>query len=259
MKIDALLETLRDLDGSQNLDVDCKKFGPQVLEKQINCTQIRTPPSKIISQGEERGELVESDTTCPDVRPRVTLSRTGNGNRKRREWRSICRNRLSRHIGESLGIQVKPSEVRLKAGDEYAPYAWQIDDPSIKPLFDKQISKHSVGAYIALYQYVGRSFRAIHPQDLMKAVEPSNNSTCQDSCPGQSVVEHQCRALEPAAAQQLQDLETDSTKLLERLEQAKTRALSRTWADTDFQTEMLLSIIRDAQTIIRTHQRLLAV
>ncbi|CAP80015.1 hypothetical protein PCH_Pc12g03880 [Penicillium rubens Wisconsin 54-1255] len=52
---------------------------------------------------------------------------------------------------ERLEIKVDPSEVRLKTEDECL-YTWQIDDPSLKPLFQKHMSKHSVGAYMQLHR-----------------------------------------------------------------------------------------------------------
>lgn len=42
---------------------------------------------------------------------------------------------------------MKPFEVRLKTADDEVPYAWQVDDPSLEPLFQKHLSKHLVGAY----------------------------------------------------------------------------------------------------------------
>lgn len=61
-----------------------------------------------------------------------------------------------------LGIQVKPSEVRLRPSEDDLKYAWKVDDPSLEPLFEKHLSKHSVGAYMQLYREVGQSFHAVH-------------------------------------------------------------------------------------------------
>lgn len=107
------------------------------------------------------------------------------GNEKRASWRSTCRKRLSLHIcrskhalktfiltialGETLGIKVKPSEVRLKTED-YLLYEWQIDDPALEPLFQKHLSKHSVGAYMLLHREVGQKFRAVHPEKVTQIV-----------------------------------------------------------------------------------------
>lgn len=73
----------------------------------------------------------------------------------------ICRALIER-IDETIGIQVKPSEVRLRSSNEDSKYGWQIDDPSLEPLFEKHLSKHSVGAYMQLCREVGQSFYAIH-------------------------------------------------------------------------------------------------
>jgi hypothetical protein len=109
------------------------------------------------------------------------------GNKKRASWRATCRNRLSQHIcylpftqfcavqsltsriGETLGIEVQPSDVRLKP-EEDMPYRWQIDDPALEPLFQKHLSKHSVGAYMLLHKRVGQTFQAVRP-DKDKVVD----------------------------------------------------------------------------------------
>lgn len=60
-----------------------------------------------------------------------------------------------------------PSQVRLRTEDD-SNYAWHVKGPQIKKLFDKQLSGHSVGAYISLIEEVGRSFWAVHPQMAKK-------------------------------------------------------------------------------------------
>ncbi|CAG8178690.1 unnamed protein product [Penicillium nalgiovense] len=82
------------------------------------------------------------------------------GNKKRASWRLTCRTRLAQHIFERLELEVDPSEVRLKTEDECL-YAWEIDDPSLEPLFQKHLSKHSVRAYMLLHREVGQKFRAV--------------------------------------------------------------------------------------------------
>lgn len=68
-------------------------------------------------------------------------------------------------VGETLGIKVQPSAVRLKP-EEDMHYRWQIDDPSLEHLFQKHLSKHSVGAYILLHNGAGKSFRAVLPEKV---------------------------------------------------------------------------------------------
>ncbi|KAJ5235424.1 uncharacterized protein N7469_004592 [Penicillium citrinum] len=93
------------------------------------------------------------------------------GNQKRASWRSSCRNRLSQHIWETLGVKVQPSDVRLKP-EEDMHYRWQIEDPSLEPLFQKHLSKHSVGAYMLLQRGVGQKFFAVRPEkDLNKEAD----------------------------------------------------------------------------------------
>lgn len=78
---------------------------------------------------------------------------------------------LIKSIEETLAINVKPSKVRLKTIGTDVPYTWQIDDPSMEPLFEKHLSKHSVGAYMRLYREVGRSFRAVPLDDNGQVLE----------------------------------------------------------------------------------------
>ncbi|CDM36273.1 unnamed protein product [Penicillium roqueforti FM164] len=59
-----------------------------------------------------------------------------------------------------LDLKVDPSEVRLKTEDECL-YIWQIDDLSLEPLFQKYMSKYSVGAYIQLHCEVGQTFYTV--------------------------------------------------------------------------------------------------
>jgi hypothetical protein len=131
------------------------------------------------------------------------------------------------------------------------PYVWHISDPLIKPLFEKSMSKHSVGAYIELHANVGRSFWAVHSSDTRRGSDgtdispPNQNPGAQDG----SVV--------PAIQKKLQDLRADTARLLERLEHAKARTQNQTWADPESQTEIIKSIVQDAQMMIKMHQRLL--
>jgi hypothetical protein len=63
---------------------------------------------------------------------------------------------------------VKPSEVRLKFGEDQAQYAWKFNDKSLVPLFDKHLSKHSVGAYMQLHREAGKGFCAVDPKEIAK-------------------------------------------------------------------------------------------
>ena len=69
---------------------------------------------------------------------------------------------MSNSTDEVLEIQIEPSEVRLRSSEEDLRYTWKVDNPSLEPLFDKHLSKHSVGAYMQLYREVGQSFHAVH-------------------------------------------------------------------------------------------------
>ncbi|KAB8069862.1 hypothetical protein BDV29DRAFT_161035 [Aspergillus leporis] len=93
---------------------------------------------------------------------------------KRSEWRSKCRQRLSDHIADTLGIYIKPTNVRLKFEDEEdVPYEWHIEEPEMEPIFEKQLSRHSVGVYMQLYVGVGSSFWASVPGSKEVSSKPS--------------------------------------------------------------------------------------
>ena len=68
-----------------------------------------------------------------------------------------------------LGISVEPAEVRLitKADD---PYTWRIL-PEKQYLFEKHLSKHSIGAYRELCREVGVSFEAVLAPESSNAAE----------------------------------------------------------------------------------------
>ncbi|KAI1382514.1 uncharacterized protein F4822DRAFT_435499 [Hypoxylon trugodes] len=84
-------------------------------------------------------------------------------NQERGLAREKCREKLSQHIAEKLGIVIKPAEVRLRprTGD---PYAWSILPQKRKTLaeiFAKNLSEHSISAYRTICEEVGRSFEAV--------------------------------------------------------------------------------------------------
>ncbi|KAL3459617.1 hypothetical protein BJX64DRAFT_291123 [Aspergillus heterothallicus] len=89
-------------------------------------------------------------------------------NKRRLMWRLRCRDCLSAHIKESLELDVRPDKIRLQPDDE-TPYAWQVDDPDLKPFFEKSLSKHSLGVYMELCSAVGKSFRAVHRGQAVNA------------------------------------------------------------------------------------------
>ncbi|KAL4893403.1 hypothetical protein BDV59DRAFT_178144 [Aspergillus ambiguus] len=242
--------------STENQELDIRALDP---EKRPALTQTSSHQSLLQVKENQVPSIEPSGRICPqDKQPRSIYSLTGI--RKRREWRLVCRKSLSKHIRERLGIQVAPSAVRLVNGGEDMPYAWHISDPSIKPLFEKPMSKHSVGAYIELHAKVGRSFWAIHPRDTRRGSEGSTDShphlekSFQN--PGLGT---QDRSVEPTAHTQLRDLQADTARLLDRLEQAKARTHNQTWADTESQVEMIRSIVQDAETMIKMHQRLLPI
>ncbi|RDL31538.1 Uncharacterized protein BP5553_09747 [Venustampulla echinocandica] len=88
----------------------------------------------------------------------MSCPRTSNQERARR--RTECRKKLSEHIHSRLGIAVLPANVKLMTKSE-DPYQWNIFSTDKTALFDKQLSKHSTGAYIDLCNGVGVHFEAV--------------------------------------------------------------------------------------------------
>ena len=73
-----------------------------------------------------------------------------------------------------LGIKVKPADVRLiTTADDV--YAWRFL-PGKQHLFDKHLSKHSVGAYRELCREVGISFEAVPLSTLNSNANSEENS-----------------------------------------------------------------------------------
>jgi DNA repair exonuclease SbcCD ATPase subunit len=59
----------------------------------------------------------------------------------------------------NLGISINPAQVRLLTSIDDS-YAWKAL-PGKEHLFKKQLSKHSIGAYMELWREVGVSFEAV--------------------------------------------------------------------------------------------------
>ncbi|PVH67769.1 hypothetical protein DL98DRAFT_600143 [Cadophora sp. DSE1049] len=93
----------------------------------------------------------------------MALPRPSNIDRARR--RTECREKLSEHIKSKLGISIDPSEVCLITRVE-DPYSWQ-SLPARTHLFEKNLSKHSIGAYMELCREVGVSFEAVAKENIL--------------------------------------------------------------------------------------------
>ncbi|KAG9230080.1 hypothetical protein BJ875DRAFT_385931 [Amylocarpus encephaloides] len=87
----------------------------------------------------------------------MTSQRLSNLNRS--EWNKKCRERLSEHLNDRLGITIDPSQVRLKTSPDDV-YVWERLSEK-EHLFSKNISDHLIGALKELYQEVGLSIEAV--------------------------------------------------------------------------------------------------
>ncbi|KFY49229.1 hypothetical protein V495_00652 [Pseudogymnoascus sp. VKM F-4514 (FW-929)] len=81
-------------------------------------------------------------------------------NQERAKWRAECREKLASHIHSQLGLDILPIDVKLITKPEDL-YKWSISTAGKATLFNKQLSKHSTGAYIDLCNGVGVHFKAV--------------------------------------------------------------------------------------------------
>ncbi|KAM4061275.1 hypothetical protein HRG_013743 [Hirsutella rhossiliensis] len=90
------------------------------------------------------------------------MSSVRHSNAERRRERDQCRERLSAHILDRLGIRTEPSEVRLIPREKDF-YSWSIlpDKPYLSRIFLKNLSDHSISTYRLLSREVGHTFEAI--------------------------------------------------------------------------------------------------
>ncbi|KAJ5972501.1 uncharacterized protein N7479_002419 [Penicillium vulpinum] len=85
-------------------------------------------------------------------------------NETRAAMRKQCREALSAHIYNRLGLDVAPSQVRLQPLVEDG-YAWSVTE-SKKSLLQSSLSNGTVGLFRAICEELGRSLEAVTPQTL---------------------------------------------------------------------------------------------
>ncbi|KFY83261.1 hypothetical protein V500_10116, partial [Pseudogymnoascus sp. VKM F-4518 (FW-2643)] len=73
-----------------------------------------------------------------------------------------------------LGIAVDPLEIRLITREQ-DPYSWQYL-PAASHLFQKNLSNHSIGAYMELFREIGSSFEAVAKEHML-LTRPAANFT----------------------------------------------------------------------------------
>lgn len=118
----------------------------------------------------------------------LQMATSRSSNLSRAAYRRRCRKILSEHICDirptaverilltktraaRLGISIEPAEVRLITGAD-DPYAWQAL-PEKNHIFQKQLSKHSVGVYTEMCREVSVSFEAVPAPESKTAAERS--------------------------------------------------------------------------------------
>ncbi|KFZ17519.1 hypothetical protein V501_01689 [Pseudogymnoascus sp. VKM F-4519 (FW-2642)] len=114
--------------------------------------------------------LQQGATTTVEYVIKMNCPRTSN--QERAKWRTECREKLANHIREcnryitshvpdsQLGLAILPADVKLITKPEDL-YQWSILTAGKSALFNKQLSKHSTGAYIDLCNGVGVNFKAV--------------------------------------------------------------------------------------------------
>lgn len=115
--------------------------------------------SYTIEHGEQSGLPLDEDRKSATGRMAVEMS-TNSGRSFELGLTAFIRNfDLIIFLGITLGILIEPAQIRLKP-DPQDGYLWSVL-PERRHLFTKQLSKHSVGAYMELYREVGKSFEAV--------------------------------------------------------------------------------------------------
>ncbi|KFZ25081.1 hypothetical protein V502_00437 [Pseudogymnoascus sp. VKM F-4520 (FW-2644)] len=92
--------------------------------------------------------------------PQFSAARCHDAHQERAKWRTECREKLASHIHSYLGLTILPTDVKLITKPEDL-YQWSILTAGKAALFNKQLSKHSTGAYIDLCNEVGVHFKAV--------------------------------------------------------------------------------------------------
>ncbi|KAI2791725.1 hypothetical protein POX_c04601 [Penicillium oxalicum] len=97
-------------------------------------------------------------------------------NKKRALLNQQCREALSAHIENRLGIVIKPDKVRLQPPAEDG-YAWSVTEESAW-LLQSCLSSGKVGLYRAICNALGKSLEAVRPGDLPSS-QPRQNSRAE--------------------------------------------------------------------------------
>jgi hypothetical protein len=115
---------------------------------------------------------------------------------------SCCHKLITSSEEVNLGLSVEPAQVRLITTKDDL-YSWKIL-PGKEHLFEKQLSKHSIGAYMELFREVGVSFEAVLAGETTSLSHGSDSSITFSA--------------------KISELERDKSELTEELCQWRTRA-----------------------------------
>ncbi|CAG8902310.1 unnamed protein product [Penicillium egyptiacum] len=144
---------------------------------------------------------------------------------------------------DELGLKVHPSHVRLKSINDDTPYTWKILDQGLLPLFQRHLSKHSIGSYKQLCSEIGKTFHVIGKHGAGKIIE----SPCHSDIQGIDRVQSQSPDIL---------LRTERSQIVYELEEAKRNTIAeekkRMLAETKVQ--YLMKRLEEAQNTIQYHQ-----
>ncbi|KAL2036375.1 hypothetical protein N7G274_010908 [Stereocaulon virgatum] len=88
-------------------------------------------------------------------------------NVKRAEWNKRCREELSAHIYNKLGITIEATQVRLKTNAN-DPYAWERMEEK-EHLFSKNLSDLSTGQLKELCSGINKSFAPTYKRPVVSS------------------------------------------------------------------------------------------
>ncbi|KAK2757193.1 hypothetical protein FQN54_004707 [Arachnomyces sp. PD_36] len=170
-------------------------------------------------------------------------------NVKRALWRTKCRERLSRHIKDELGITVSPEEIRLKSTSDDG-YRWKVKKPGkrLEALFTKHLSEHSTRAYMQLCEEVEKNtFYAASADETetVGVIGSDSNDICDRKL--ENNAQYWKKSAEDAAAT-IRELETQLENI--RAENDKLQRIARNYC---IKARLLQNRTADLETHLESH------
>ncbi|CAI7615153.1 unnamed protein product [Penicillium pancosmium] len=145
-------------------------------------------------------------------------------NEKRGQLKQQCREAMSAHIYDRLGVVVEPIKVRLQPSVEDG-YAWSVT-ASHAYLLKTHLSHGGVGFFQTICKELGRSLEAVTPETLQNGLSQAQESPENDSSGAASKEEGsftaKIRELEATNRDLRGELDQTSTRLESALDEGRT-------------------------------------